>query len=135
MNPPISTAPLPRPVALAYAVAAGPVVWALDLLAVYALASLGCARGWPGVNLLGLAGLPVALVAVTLLAEVLIVPAGVHGYRRWRALHAGQSPNRRPGAGVSLEQCLTFSGFLMSAYFALAVLLSGLPALLVTPCR
>ena len=124
MNPPATGTHRFHPKALAYGVAAGPLLWTLHLWVSYTLASLGCSAGGLDASLARwlILGLTVVLVA-------LVGLAGWLAYGNWRALS-------RPGSAAALkfERTVALAGVLLSGLFGFMLLFAAVPALVVRPC-
>lgn len=92
------------------------IAWAAYFVAVYALQGLGCDRGWNQLSLAGSNALTLSLVALTAVAL-----AGI----AWQVWHGWRTRGR-------------FTGRLLLALAVvawLATLFSGIPVLMLEPCR
>ena len=97
----------------------GLLVWAADFLFIYVFAALACARGFVDVSVMGVGIVPFASAAATLVAAsatAMLIAWAVRGRRR-----AGE-------ARVFVVRAAFGAGVLA----LIAVLLTGLPGLLVT---
>lgn len=119
------TRPLPRPAESAVLFLAGPVIWYLHFWLVYLLAEAGCVAGtdlasetmWSSQT----KWLTVAIIATTAAAVALTAWFTLRAWRRWRTA--------QPSQGT-----LAFGGFVMGLLFMLAILMVGMPALVMPPC-
>ena len=103
------------------ALAAGPVVFLLDLEAAYALTSWACGDGSPAV-----------LHALHVVSALLIAGAGAFAWREWRRGGGGW-----PGEGGDVPEhrrFLSVLAILSSAGFALLILALWIPLLFLHPC-
>jgi hypothetical protein len=105
-------------------VLAGPVIWYVYFWLVYLVAEGVCRLGGFDFEVMGLTGLSFVTIAVTGGASALIVVSGLRSYSSWR-----KAP--RDGSGYL---GLAFAGVVLSGIFLLAVLATGLPALVLRPC-
>lgn len=96
---------------------AGPILWYVYFWVVYLVAEAGCATGsnavvtWATIGLTG-----VTTVAVA--------------HQAWRARRARGTSD----SSVAHEASMTGVGFRMGAFFVLATVFVGVPALVLTPC-
>lgn len=105
----------------------GPLVWFLHFMAVYAVVEAGCSGEGEGLRLLDPPPPEITTLAATGLAALACLALALWAYRRWRALDA------RPG-GSDPARSLAFAGVLLSLLSFFAVLLVGLPALVLPSC-
>ena len=116
---------------LAFGLFAGPVMWSIQELVSYPLAAQSCYPGSVPLRepLISSVGLLVALT--TLIALVVTVAALLVALRNWRA--AG-SIAEREAPDENRTRFLSLAGVLVSALFILAIVLNGVPVLLLSPC-
>jgi hypothetical protein len=107
----------------------GPSAWSLHLLVSYALAAVACQTAFPGFSLLGFTGISVLLTLVTLLTALAALVAGVLSFRRWR--RAGDDLLKRADEPRGF---MAGSTVRLNLVFLAAVLLAGIPLLIVPPC-
>lgn len=116
---------------------AGPVLWAGHFIVSYLLVEAFCQMGW-NFNVLGVNGLSLILVGFTLLVAIVTGLSGLRSYRGWKNLDKDHNfKDEIQGARNESERSdefLYFSGFLLSTFFAVTVLLVGVPALFLRPC-
>ncbi len=103
---------------------AGPVIWYLTFWLVYLVAEAGCTTGGLDFRLLGLPGLSVITVTVSVLAAGTIAVLTTRAYMRWSDDPSGEDHRRS----------LMFAGFLLGILFLIATLFIALPALVLEPC-
>jgi hypothetical protein len=118
-----------------FALGAGPILWALHLLASYVLASLPCITPIFNFTALGLPGIRFVLIVFTLVMALLVFTAGFMGYGIWQSLRrqAGErEEDRRPGE--TRLHFMAFSGTLLSVLFGAAILLTTGPILELHVC-
>jgi hypothetical protein len=109
----------------------GLVVWAVWFVAVYALAGLGCERGWNERSALGGNMLSVTLLGATAVALAVIGWCAVRGYTGWR------SERGRRASGQEARNRARFMGFVMfvlSLIAVLATVMVAIPMLMLDPC-
>jgi glucan phosphoethanolaminetransferase (alkaline phosphatase superfamily) len=99
---------------------AGPVVWYAYFWLVYLGVETGCRIAGSNSGTLGVSHLSLFTLALTAAAFLMILVAGIRNYRAWR------SAERAIG--------LPFAGLVLSVIFAMSVLATGLPALVLPPC-
>jgi hypothetical protein len=112
---------------------AGPVIWSVHFLAVYLVVEAGCTGDGPGLDLFDPPVPTVLTLVATAVAALACLGTAAWGYRRWRA----RSSEELPDSGVDSADrggSLAFAGFLMSLLGVVAVLLIGLPALVLPAC-
>lgn len=116
---------------------AGPILWSIHFIVGYLLIEVSCRAGW-NFQILGMNGLSFIVVALTVLVVLGAILFGVTSYRGWRKVNAGGSlwDQLRDTSRWSDDptEFLYFSGFLLSAFFALTIVMVGLPALFLHPC-
>ena len=105
---------------------AGISVWFLYFLAVYALHSIGCARGWNALSVLGVNALTFALGSLTLAALALIALSGWGGYRALAPADGDAARSRRFAAVLTL---------MLASLATVATMLVGLPVVIAPPCH
>lgn len=106
---------------------APPVIWIAYFMVVYLFAEAACAAGWSGIEALGLSGVSLVTIAVTIGTAALI------GYFTWRSWRRWQNP----AAGSAMERqtrSLGLIGFLSGLLFMVATIAVGLPAMVLQPC-
>jgi hypothetical protein len=115
----------------------GPMVWIAHFLSIYIFTALACARGFFEVEALGLPIVPLVGGAVTLVAVVLIVDAGVLSWRRWRGAQgeAQPLPPHDDNHSASRRRFMGYAGLLLSGIALIATIWEALPVLFFTTCR
>jgi hypothetical protein len=123
---------------IALAILAGPAAWALQLLVNYGLASLACfpAREPHMALPPGWHGLPVGLLAGTLVAMSIAIIAGLLGYRSWVRTNAEAGGGHRHliEVGEGRTRFLASWGLWIGALFSVALVFDAVGILLVTSC-
>jgi hypothetical protein len=111
--------------ALWITILAGPVAWAVHLVAAYSLTRTACTDHLQWLlHLVSLAALPIP------------VAGGVSAARLWRRLPAGSTSSSSHGGDElqSRSRFMALSGMVMSAFFALAILAQWIPAWILGAC-
>ena len=103
---------------------AGPVIWYAYFWIVYLLAEGVCRLGGLDFTVMGLTGLSLLTIAMTVGASALAIISGRRSYSSWRDEHVAATGR----AGLS------FAAFVLSGIFLFSVLATGLPALVLEPC-
>ncbi|MFW6098260.1 MAG: hypothetical protein ACOC9Z_09285 [Chloroflexota bacterium] len=114
-----------------FGVAAGPILWAIQLVVVYALVSLACNWRFFSFTLLGVPGIVVILTTVTLVLSAIVLYAGLLSWHNWRVI---QEEEHAHGRREERHYFLAYSGVLLSALFLLVMLVSLIPAFVLGPC-
>jgi hypothetical protein len=102
------------------AIGGGGAAWAVHLFAGYFLVALGCPREWP------LGGM---LTVVTVLAAGVALAIGMLSARGWWRAPA------RDGDDDGASALLYGAAAMLAGLFTVAILLGGITALMVSPCR
>ncbi len=110
----------------------GPVIWSLHFLAVYGVVEAACRVGLLRFNVLWMSGTSFIVVVLTLIAAAVTLYVGLLGYRRWQRREDDEHEQRWRGENES--DFLTLVGVLFSGFFAVAILLTGIPSLFLNPC-
>jgi hypothetical protein len=118
---------------LLFGLLAAPIAWATLHMFDYLWIETACQAGLLGGTLAGLGGVAWVVLAATLIALVVAVVAGILSFRRWRALRDAQAA-RDLDPVEARSSFLALSGVLVSALFALLIVMTGVPVLLVAPC-
>ena len=106
---------------------APPIIWISYFMVVYLVAEAGCAMEMPGGGVLGLQGVNVITIVATLASIVVI---GFFTLRSWRRLTLADSE----AASASQDRSLGLMGVLSGAFFIVASIYVGVPALVMAPC-
>lgn len=123
------------PKRLWFAVGAGPILWAVHLFTVYALAGLSCSFPLFRFSVLGMAGVRVILLVITVIFTLIILYGGYLGYLSWQALRGNGAERQginHPGDTRFLF--MAFSGILLPVLFGAAVLFTIGPILALRVC-
>ncbi|HEX5810061.1 MAG TPA: hypothetical protein VFY25_15440 [Anaerolineales bacterium] len=116
---------------------AGPVLWSIHFLLSYLLVETACHAGWD-FGILGMSGLSFIVLVLTVLAVVGAVLFAFKSYRGWRNIHTDRSLREEFRETSHWSEgpvdFMYFSGLLLSALFAMAIVMVGLPALFLHPC-
>jgi hypothetical protein len=122
---------------LGFQLLAGPILWSFHFIVGYLLIEVFCRAGW-NFQILGMNGLSFLVIALTVLAVLGAILFGVTSYRGWREVNPGGSlwDQLRNTSRWSDEptEFVYFSGFLLSVFFAITIVMVGLPALFLHPC-
>ncbi len=108
---------------------AGPILYAVYFMAAYLLVEAACTTGllnftWAGTN-----GVTVVVLALTVVALAAVLLSLVLNIRRWRGL-----PQRDDPETGDPRRFVAQVGIMLDLLFALLVLATGAPALLLAPC-
>lgn len=112
---------------------AGPLVYSLHFMVVYLLVETACRADLLRFTWLGLDGIVIWVVALTLVAALVTGYSMVVALRNWqqaRPANGQQHPPRKEGNASLMAQV----GIWLSGYFTIAVLLTGLPAAFLSIC-
>lgn len=105
----------------------GPLIWAVYFFAGYGLAEFGCRAGWLAGQVAGIYAASLVIVLLTIVAAAGAGFAGWMVYRRWQ---------RRTGAGSApVRHWMDYVGLMLSALFTFLIVMTGLPLLVLEPCR
>ena len=115
---------------------AGPVIWFGHFMLVYLVAEAGCTGDGPGLSMFDPPVPTIVTLAATAVAALACAASAGWAYRRWRV---GRDPDAtgeraRDIAGEDPGGLLAFIGWLLSLVSIFAVLMVGLPALVIPPC-
>jgi hypothetical protein len=86
-------------------------------------------------TILGLTVLSWSILILTLVAVLATSYVGWSAYRSWRRMRELQETNEQDSWGGESRRFMALSGIGLSALFALVILLSGLPVLVLAPCE
>jgi hypothetical protein len=109
-------------------------VWSLYHIASYLLIEAACRTGWLAGKVASLTTLSVVVLGLTLASIVAIAWGGLASYRRYQRRHAQIQEAVYPDRAETAARFLTLTAVMLSALFALLVLLAGIPALFLSPC-
>ena len=112
----------------------GPVVWFAHFMVVYLAVETGCTGEGPGFRLFNPPVPTIVTLAATALATIACVGFAGWGYRQWRARTPDDAEGSSGQDGGDPRRALGFAGFLLSWLSVLAVLIVGLPALVLPAC-
>jgi hypothetical protein len=118
---------------------AGPVTWFAHFMLVYLVVEAGCTGDGPGLVLFDPPVPTVVTLAATAVAAVVCLWCAWWGYRRWQASQDGPELDVSRGQSGDPEHSdrsgtLAFAGLLLSLLSFVAILLEGLPALVLPAC-
>ena len=111
---------------------AGPLTWSGFFLIGYVLAEFGCKGGWLRGQIAGLPTASVVIAVLTVAALGLSIWAGWRTWRRWGAIRA--DPDAQLSRVEERQRFMTLGGLLLSGLFSLAIVLTGIPAVVLEPC-
>jgi hypothetical protein len=112
-----------------FALLSGPVVYSLHFLLVYFLVEAACRADWLRFELLGLNGISVWVIVLTVIAALVTLYSGLVAWRNWRRIKQQETERLEGYAGL-----MSFSGVWLNGIFAGLILLTGLPALWLVVC-
>lgn len=114
----------------------GPVVWAVHFLAVYIIAEGACMGGNIIFPIIDSSIIYIYVGIITLAALAIVLWKGIVSYRLWRS-----HPSERQGGQAVLNwyaeektPFMAMTGFLLSLFFSIVILLTVIPFLFLTPC-
>ena len=114
-------------------VAAGPVLWAIHLVVVYAIQSVSCHWGFfRGSSILGIETLNFILGVISVVAAAGIVAGGILSYRNYRTLAGEPWENTR--WAEARPSFMAITGLLMAALFLLSLIFSLVAIVMLRPC-
>jgi hypothetical protein len=108
----------------AYTVLAGPIVWAIHFVVVYAIGEFGCRANFNNWLFITSANIQMVIVATTIVSLVAVGSSGLLAYRDWREHPDDLTPIR----------FLDMMGILLNALFLLAILMTVAPAFFLPAC-
>ena len=115
--------PLPeRSPRLWFAMLAGPIAWSAHLLLSYGLVPIACDTGWSFM-----------LVVVTVVTA-LVSLAGALVSRRLPGGDTSNTPDARLANASERTRFITFSGVTSGIFFAVVIVIQGLPIFFLDPC-
>ena len=113
----------------------GPIVWSLFFMAGYGLTEFACKMGVMQARVLGLTVVTLTIVVLGVIALSITVFAGIFAYRHWDRLdeaelgyHTDQELLR------STKEFLALAGILLNILFAVLIILTAIPSLMLAPC-
>ena len=114
---------------------AGPVIWFAHFMVVYLVAEAGCTGGGPGLRVFNHPVPTIVTVAATGVASIACLGFAGWAYVRWRGSKK-DSPATRSGDPEDEDRGAepAFAGFLLSLLFFIAILMDGLPAVVLRAC-
>ena len=115
-----------------FGLAAGPLVWALYHMLVYAVVSLACKWNMFQWQVLGLSGARFILIALTLVSVGVVAYAGWLSWRGWQRLRGETTREGDPPGGRF--SFMAFLGLLLSGLFTVTIVVTGVPALVLDLC-
>jgi len=121
------------------ALLAGPIIWFVHFMVVYMVAEAGCTGGGPGLEVFRPPAATIVTIVATVVAALACVWAAVWALRRWQARDDRSGAAMTDDVGADLEHgdrngLLAFVGFLLSSLSVVAILMVGLPALVLPAC-
>jgi hypothetical protein len=118
---------------LIFGLLAAPIAWAALHMFDYLWIETACKAGLLSGTFAGLTGVAWVVLAATLIALIVSVVAGILSFRRWRALRDSQDTHDVDPVEAR-SSFLALSGALVSGLFALLIVMTGVPVLLMAPC-
>lgn len=126
---------LPSRPALWFAFLGAPAAWAVNLLVGYSVQATVCNTAGPGATVLGLQTGRALPVLFSILAACVATAGVLVGYRAWRATGTGEeNPEATVPPDVGRSWFMAYGGLVSSALFLLAILLTGMVELGLSPC-
>ncbi|HET6520542.1 MAG TPA: hypothetical protein VFG47_12100 [Geminicoccaceae bacterium] len=118
-----------------FSIIAGPLVWAVHFLVLYVTAAVACAKGFFGVEVLGLGVVQTVAAAATLGAVAFIVHGARMSWRRWRTGPSSPPPPHDRSDPDSRRRFIAYSGLLLCGLALIATVWQALPVLFFHSCR
>ena len=116
---------------------AGPIIWSAHFLVGYLLVEAFCQTGLR-FTILGIDGLSLILVAITLVAVIGSGYLALQSYRNWGKLNPGKSFREKFEQTESWSEeaveFIYFTGFLLSTLFTATIVMVGLPVFFLRTC-
>ena len=114
----------------------GPVIWGIHFLVSYVWVEFACRANLLVLDstILGITVLSWIVLALTFIAVLAALYVGWASYGAWRRIRESQETDELESWGVEARRFMAFTGVFFSALFALVILLTGLPALVLGPC-
>lgn len=121
------------------ALLAGPIIWFAHFMVVYMATEAGCTGDGPGLTVFDPPVPTVLTIAATVVAAIACLSSAVWALRRWRARDDRSGAAMTDDLSADLEYgdrngLLSFVGFLLSSLSIVAILMVGLPALVLPAC-
>ena len=132
--------PLPSKRSQLTALLTGPVVWIVYFLIVWAIGEFGCLSGALQFALGGLPAITALVLLITVIALIVVFSVGWRAFVEWRRVRGradARGREREPETGSDEQARTQFLGLgsvLLSVLFGFAILLSGVPLLVLRPC-
>jgi heme/copper-type cytochrome/quinol oxidase subunit 2 len=111
---------------------AGPLVWTVYFLVGYTAAEFGCRGLWLSGQIGGLQAIRVVVLVLTVLALAVSAWLFWRTWRRWRALRP--DPDAALTRAEERQRFMVLGGLLLGGLFTLAIVLTGIPALILEGC-
>jgi hypothetical protein len=125
--------PIP-PGRLWFVVGAGPIIYAAHLVIAYAIQTLSCQWNFLRFYILGIHGIRLTLLVITLVAAAAILYAAFLGYNDWLAWRRFKDGKTLKPEQHTRYAFMSYSGLIMALFFAAVVLLSLAPSLALGVC-
>jgi hypothetical protein len=106
-----------------FAFLGGGLAWTLHLLSIYGIGEFGCVGGWDRISYAGVSLVAWLIIVLSGLLLLVALAATLVGYQDKRRDARRESPDWEDEGGVFLSSY----GFLLSALFALIILVETLP--------
>jgi hypothetical protein len=121
------------------ALLAGPIIWFAHFMIVYLAVEAGCTGDGPGLTVFDPPVPTVLTLGATVVAAVACVGSALWALRRWRDRDDRSGAAMTDDVAADLEYgdrngLLSFVGFLLSSLSVAAILMVGLPALVLPAC-
>jgi heme/copper-type cytochrome/quinol oxidase subunit 2 len=114
---------------------AGPVTWIVYFVIGYGLAEFACKSGFLDFSLLGLNALATIEIILTLIAFGVTLYVGFLSYRLWQQPNGERATEfSEPARSEDAGRFMIFSAMMLNAFFAIIILMTGLPAFFIQPC-
>ncbi len=115
----------------------GIALWFLHQNVIYALASVSCVWGWFTFNVLGMPGLQVVEVIITLIAIALMAGLIYLPWRNWRAFQTEKprdNPHLLQDTQKDRRSLMAFVAMLLNSFFFLFIIMFFVPMLALNAC-
>lgn len=123
----------PHPPTLWFGLISGPLAWIIYFLAGYLLIEAACKTTWLDNPIQGFDAISTIVLILTAAGLLMAVVGGWLNFRHWRNVKR-QTTDAEPNRTESVRGYMAFSGWLLNLLFGFTVLITGVPALFLSPC-
>ena len=113
---------------------AGPLTWVVYFILGYLLVEAVCKTGFLNISLLGLTALSAIILLLTVIGLFITLYTSFFNYRKWRQAPEKGNLDFDDPLGHRPARFMALAGLLLSALFALIILLTGVSVFILRPC-